>query len=371
MSERVRGPRRMGGLLVAVLGLTAAALLLIPVAQAMAVPIAKVNIVGDGSGEVISTGTIAESGPGTPPIACEYDGTEETGICENEPGEVEEGEGFNAIALEAFAAPGSELVGWTVNKGVAFFGNCGLAGTPEKCFLVSEGEFEEGVVMEVTVEFVATPFEMILFVNGPSGSGTVTSAPAGINCAAGQECSEEFLGGATLTAHPSPGYALAGWIGCRQTSSTTCVAAPDTADEQREVTAVFIKEGTQGSAGAQGPQGSQGPSGQDGAAGSQGPQGLPGAPGLQGPQGPQGKRGPAGKVKVICKVRGSKKVICKVKQPKSSKRALRWSLRSRGRTVSHGATSAARLQRVLNHLRPGSYRLHIRGQKGSKRIAVR
>ena len=70
-------------------------------------------------------------------------------------------------------------------------------------------------------------------------------------------------------------------------------------------------------------------------------------------------------------MKGSKKVKCTVKQPKSNKRhRLRWSLRRAGSTVSHGATSPARLQRVLNHLRAGTYVLHLHGQKGATRINV-
>ena len=139
--------------------------------------------------------------------------------------------------------------------------------------------------------------------------------------------------------------------------------------------------GSNGVAGPQGPVGPQGPAGSNGSDGAQGPTGdtgPQGAQGPQGPQGPQGKRGPAGKVKVTCKVKGSKKVKCTVKYVTSSKRHhrrgkrhhLRWRLMHAGHTVRHGSTGAARLQYVLNHLRAGRYVLHVAGQRGGTRLRV-
>ena len=128
--------------------------------------------------------------------------------------------------------------------------------------------------------------------------------------------------------------------------------------------------GTSGSNGTNGTNGSQGPKGDTGSAGSNGSNGA------QGPQGPAGKNA---KVKVTCKVKNSKKVKCTVKvtYPKSSnnkrhhtRHHLRWSLHRAGHVVSHGKTSAARLQSVLDHLRPGRYVLHVHGQKGGTHIDV-
>ena len=80
---RSEGGRRKN-LRLTLLFLTAAALFLVSAAQALAAPVtAKVNMTGTGSGEVISNGTVGESGSGTPPIACFYDGTIATGTCEN------------------------------------------------------------------------------------------------------------------------------------------------------------------------------------------------------------------------------------------------------------------------------------------------
>ena len=62
-----------------------------------------------------------------------------------------------------------------------------------------------------------------------SGSGTVTSAPVGINC--GSTCSTNFTGGAqiTLTATPTNGWAFTGWGGaCSGTGS--CVVTMNAAE---------------------------------------------------------------------------------------------------------------------------------------------
>lgn len=72
---------------------------------------------------------------------------------------------------------------------------------------------------------------------------------------------------------------------------------------------------------------------------------------------------------MTCRVKNAKKVTCKVQQPKASKRPLlRWSLRKGGRSVRHGKTTARRLEAVLNHLRPGHYRLRING--AGKPVAI-
>jgi hypothetical protein len=262
---------------------------------------------------------------------------------------------------------------------------------------------------------ILNPTPLTVF-KGGNGAGTVTSSPSGIDCLPGEEeCSAQFEEGeaVTLTANPAAGSVFVGWLGCHHTGTFTCsvtVNGPET-----EVTAVFLAEGapgapgtngknivateittagleghcagvggvrvevegesstrkyicngtngtngTNGSNGATGPQGNPGSNGSNGAQGSQGPAGPAGA---QGPAGPQGKRGPGGKVKVTCKVKGAKKVVCTVQQPKASKSsALSWSLHRGKRTLSHGRTSARRLQAVLNHLRAGRYSLHVGGQ---------
>jgi hypothetical protein len=224
-----------------------------------------------------------------------------------------------------------------------------------------------------------------------NGHGTVSSSPAGLTCT-GEECIGELPEGAVeLTAHPEPGYAFGGWIGCTHSGPEKCSLV---LGEEAEATAIFVKDGEKGDTGDEGPKGDtgdegpkgdtgpEGPKGDTGATGAAGatgamgatgPAGATGAAGTAGPQGPtgatgpQGKQGPAGKVTVTCKMKGTKKVTCTVKQSKSAQsRRLRWSLHKAGHIVSHGQTSAARLQTVLNHLRPGQYRLHIAGRHAVK-----
>jgi hypothetical protein len=69
-----------------------------------------------------------------------------------------------------------------------------------------------------------------------SGTGTVTSSPAGISC--GTTCSATFSSGqsVTLTATPAAGWRFQGWSGAC-TGTTTCTVAMSTA---RNVTATFV-----------------------------------------------------------------------------------------------------------------------------------
>ena len=71
-----------------------------------------------------------------------------------------------------------------------------------------------------------------------SGTGTVTSNPAGINC--GADCSEPYVVGSsvTLTAVAASGSVLTGWTGCNTTSGATCTV---TVNAARAVTATFAR----------------------------------------------------------------------------------------------------------------------------------
>jgi uncharacterized repeat protein (TIGR01451 family) len=72
-----------------------------------------------------------------------------------------------------------------------------------------------------------------------SGSGTVTSAPAGIDC--GEDCTEPYDNGAqvTLIASPSQGSRFDGWTGCDNPSGMTCGI---TMDADKQVTASFVQQ---------------------------------------------------------------------------------------------------------------------------------
>lgn len=77
-----------------------------------------------------------------------------------------------------------------------------------------------------------------------SGSGTVTSSPAGINC--GATCSASFASGTsvTLTATAASGYSFSGWSGgCSGTGSCTVSMT-----QARSVTANFSQTTTGNSA---------------------------------------------------------------------------------------------------------------------------
>ena len=312
------------------------------------IPLAEfpLEVAVTGEGEVNSTP------PGI--TAC----TEAGGACEAEFAETQ------TVSLHATPEAGWKFVGWS---GVACNGGntsatCAFA-MPASALAVS-AEFEESSASPLTVWI--------------AGHGTVTSNPLGLTCL-GEECSGEFEGPVTLTAHPASGYTFVGWLGCKHTGPTSCEVD---VTEATEVIAVFLEKGERGEEGPQGeegPAGGEGPQGEPGEPGERGPTGANGSNGAQGPQGPAGSagapgpagpQGPAGKVKVTCKVKGSK-VTCTVKQQKSNKRhQLRWRLMHRGHAQSHGTAENGHLDLDLGHLRPGRYRLHIAGQKGATEIVV-
>jgi hypothetical protein len=147
--------------------------------------------------------------------------------CEVEGGPVEECEAEypedTEVALVAEAKIGSEFSGWS--------GDCTGSGACE----LTMGEDKA-----VTATFDLEPpseFALTVSVAG-SGSGSVTSSPAGINC--GIDCSEAFAAGTevTLTATPTSGSAFAGWSGdCGGTG--VCKV---TMSQARSVTAMFTAE---------------------------------------------------------------------------------------------------------------------------------
>ena len=82
----------------------------------------------------------------------------------------------------------------------------------------------------------AATFNLTVTTDGP-GAGTVTSAPAGINC--GTDCSESYAENTvvSLTASPAAGSSFAGWSGaCSGTDSCTV-----TMDAETSVTATFVE----------------------------------------------------------------------------------------------------------------------------------
>jgi hypothetical protein len=125
-----------------------------------------------------------------------------------------------AVSLTATAEPGYQFNGWA--------GDCTGAST---CVLTVNS------AKTVTASFVltgsATTFPLTTSV---SGSGTITSNPAGIAC--GTDCSDDYPANAavTLTATPVAGSSFAGWSGdCTGTGS--CVVTMSSA---KRVSAVFV-----------------------------------------------------------------------------------------------------------------------------------
>ncbi|KJU83670.1 cell wall/surface repeat-containing protein [Candidatus Magnetobacterium bavaricum] len=157
---------------------------------------------GAGSGTVsVSTGSIAWSGnTGTAFYAADSD-----------------------VTLTATVNAGSTFAGWG--------GDC--AGTATTCTLTMSA------AKNVTVSFVLK--DALTLNKAGTGSGTVTSSPAGINC--GSTCSYEFLKDAsvTLTAAADQGSNFVSWSGDCTGTTTTCTL---TMSGGKIVTATFSKQRT-------------------------------------------------------------------------------------------------------------------------------
>ncbi len=111
------------------------------------------------------------------------------------------------VTLTATPSAGSTFSGWTA--GCSGTAPCTIAGnTP----------------VTVTAAFAAPPptGPVVTVTKMGTGSGTVTSSPAGISC--GSDCFESFAAGTivTLTATPSVGSTFSGWTaGCSGTAPCT------------------------------------------------------------------------------------------------------------------------------------------------------
>ena len=99
--------------------------------------------------------------------------------------------------------------------------------------------------VSTTVTVVVTAGQLLTVNKTGTGSGTVTSNPAGIDC--GSTCSADFTPNTvvTLTATPTAGSLFSGWSGACTGSANTC---PVTMDAAKNVTATFTV--TQSSSGS-------------------------------------------------------------------------------------------------------------------------
>jgi uncharacterized repeat protein (TIGR02543 family) len=121
------------------------------------------------------------------------------------------------VTLTATPDAGSTFTGWT--------GDCSGTGS---CVVTMDQD------RAVTATFDLAS-RMLSVTKAGSGSGTVTSSPAGIDC--GATCAASFPNGTmvTLTATPDAGSTFTGWIGdCTGTGPCTV-----TMDQDRAVTASF------------------------------------------------------------------------------------------------------------------------------------
>ena len=289
---------------------------------------------------------------------------------------------------------------------------CEVNNTSTTCeFTMPKAEVKPEAIFEETH---AQPLTVYI-----TGEGKVKSSPGSIACVGPLDtgtCTESLEGKVTLTGEPDAGYVLAGWIGCKKTGATTCEVEMTAA---REVTAVFLLEGTKGTNGApgtngesptitaigpgahcaaggfeitfkgkteylcdgvegkggkEGKEGSEGAAGAKGANGEKGANGANGAAGAQGPAGPGGKEGPAGKVQVVTCTKKGKRKKCTTKTVSGT---VKFTTSSAQATLSrHGVVYAAGTARAtkagmslrllpVRKLAPGRYTLTLISGAGS------
>jgi hypothetical protein len=154
--------------------------------------------------------TVVKAGSGTGSVASDPGGIECGGTCTS---------GFalgTRVTLRAAPTGGSTFTGWS---------GAGCGATSECTVLMDSAK-------AVTATFEGL-FTLSVSARG-SGTGDVTSRPAGVNCAVGDvgACSVRFAGGTQveLTANARAGTTFAGWGGdCAGTSGNQCLVAMDAA----------------------------------------------------------------------------------------------------------------------------------------------
>ncbi len=128
-----------------------------------------------------------------------------------------------SVTLTATPASGSTFAGWG--------GAC--SGTAATCTVTMSA------AQSVVATFNGPPGTTLTVTKSGTGSGTVTSAPAGVSC--GSTCSATFAGGTsvTLTATPASGSTFGGWGGVCASSGTATSCTVSMGDAAQSVTATF------------------------------------------------------------------------------------------------------------------------------------
>ncbi|CAK0766628.1 exported hypothetical protein [Gammaproteobacteria bacterium] len=173
-----------------------------------------------------------------------------TGKVTSSPAGIDCGDGINdcsetyssstSVTLTAAAKTGSTFAGWS--------GGC--SGTTNPCVVTVNA----ATSVTATFNSNATTYQLKVTPAG-TGTGTVTSNPAGINCVDGvNDCSKNYAASTnvTLTAAANKGSAFVGWSGdCSGTMNICTVtmnaAKTVTATFTRKYSLIVIKEGTSNS----------------------------------------------------------------------------------------------------------------------------
>jgi len=234
-----------------ILAFVVAVLLSVPATQASAEQLVKVNIVGDGEGEVRFGDP--EILLGLPPLECKYTPPgPATGVCESE---MTVELGLEALWAEAIAAPGSQFVKWTVQSGEVE--GCG---TFASCYPLVQPPGSGTGHSEITAEFacdvpgtcsefvVVDPAWHLTLTKAPDpstgeGTGSVSSKPKGVKC--GVNCTEAaspFHPGVlvTLKAKPSKESTFVEWTGaCSGVESLECTVLAEGGFGEETLEAIF------------------------------------------------------------------------------------------------------------------------------------
>jgi hypothetical protein len=167
--------------------------------------------------------TIAKAGTGAGTVKCEIDAGPPEACAASYPN-------GTSVKLSATAEAGSSFAGFSAGSGSA--SSCSTS----PCTFTIEADS----AVTATFEPEAPPVEEFPLTVTPEGTGTgkVTSSPAGIDC--GAECTAEFEKEAavTLTASPDSGSAFTSWKKCDTVEGRTCKV---TISAARTVGAKFTK----------------------------------------------------------------------------------------------------------------------------------